>query len=232
MSFSALVVGCDEDSQRTLDAAFREYAVQVESCAAAESALAALKDRHFGAVFVDCEQLDGTARSVLSAAKESSLQSILFALVAENSPANSGFDVGANLVLQKPVSEELAKRSLLAVQGFRIREERRWSRHPISMLVELKPKSANPTNCHARNISEGGICVQTALPLAPRDAVSINFELPRVRARWHAKGEVRWTDANGHAGIRFVAVTGRGRLGDWIPQACEQSRPELFLAHR
>ncbi len=73
--------------------------------------------------------------------------------------------MGANFVLQKPISVLNASRCFHAALNFMIKERRRYFRQPVKMLVKViyDGKTLNATST---NISEGGIAVmlREALP--------------------------------------------------------------------
>jgi len=69
-----------------------------------------------------------------------------------------------------------------------------------------------------RDVSEGGIAVQTVSALKVDDRLPVRFELLGPRARVELTGRVAWTDSFGQAGMEFLDPSPRARkqLKDWI----------------
>lgn len=94
--------------------------------------------------------------------------------------------------------------------------ERRSGDRQISVLINagLEHKGVDAL-CRIRNLSSGGVMIETGLPLAAEDMVALHLRTGRL-----VRGTVRWV-ADGHAGIAFEP----GCSADWIT---EKPGPESF----
>jgi len=138
--------------------------------------------------------------------------------------------MGANFVLQKPVTTAGTLRCFHTALSFMVREKRRYFRCPVEIPVNLFFNQGEELKGTVTNLSEGGMAIRFEGELA-RDAISkAQFLLPGARARLEPKGEIAWADGRGRAGIKFVEVPDscREQLERWIMRRIEteaQSAP-------
>lgn len=69
-----------------------------------------------------------------------------------------------------------------------------------------------------RDLSESGLGVQVVGALRSGQEVDLHFELLQPRVRLEARGQVRWADRSGQAGIQFLGLPTRSEraLRDWL----------------
>lgn len=73
----------------------------------------------------------------------------------------------------------------------------------ITVTYQLNCQRHPPQEGTLRNISESGLCLQTAEPL-PKDAVVfVDLELPGSEEKVRAIGKVVWSKPNGEAGVEL-----------------------------
>ena len=134
--------------------------------------------------------------------------------------------MGANFVLQKPISALNASRCFHAALNFMIKERRRYFRQPVKMLVKVvyEGKTLNATST---NISEGGIALMLREALPKGAAPHLKFSLPRTNTRIEVEAEVAWADVKGLAGFRFhnVPQSSQEKLEQWLDEQMEQEFP-------
>jgi len=89
-------------------------------------------------------------------------------------------------------------------------ELRRTPRAPIDLLVEFAPKSQNTERRggQAKDISLGGMFVETADPPAFGTEVIVELTLPGQAASFILPGVVRWTHPEG-MGVQFRTLSAR-----------------------
>jgi hypothetical protein len=94
--------------------------------------------------------------------------------------------------------------------------QRRFLRQKVQNLAYVNLDHEN--GGIIRDVSEGGIAIQTVSALQVDDRVPVRFELLGPRARVEVTGRVVWTDALGQAGMEFLEVAPRVRkqVRDWI----------------
>jgi CheY-like chemotaxis protein len=195
-----------------------------------------LAEKKFDAVIVDCDDMDGSTR-VLKAIRQvpSNKSTIAFAIVNGITSVRDAFSMGANFVLDKPLSVERAARSLRAAHGLMVRERRRYFRQNVSAPVALA--FGKVENCQAviTNLSEGGMALELkGQQIGPTWSTKFRFELPETKLPIEGRGEFAWADAQGHAGIRFlyIAPSMQENLERWLQtrlQSDETASAPIFI---
>ena len=97
-----------------------------------------------------------------------------------------------------------------------LRRQSRPYRQKIRTLSHITLDAAN--GAVLRDVSEFGIAMQTAAPLAPGQQVRLRFELAAPRVRIEATGRIAWTDSWGQAVVQFLDLPERSErlLKEWI----------------
>jgi len=106
------------------------------------------------------------------------------------------------------------------------KDRRRHTRQRIHSLSYVKMGDSN--GGIVLNISEGGISVQAAAVLDPRELVTMLLEIPRVRNRAEVTGEIAWLSASKkEAGLRFVDLpeSTLKQIRKWMAR---EASPEQF----
>jgi CheY-like chemotaxis protein len=228
MPLESLLLSRDPDVIRVLQPALEKLSVDVEVCRGVNSGQEILRTEKFDAIIVDCDDLKG-ALSVLEGLRksESNKNSVTFAILNGTTTTQQAFQMGANFVLQKPISALNAKRCLSAAINFMIRERRRYFRHPVEMSATLSFGEGQKLKVMLTNISEGGMAVFFRGPL-PKGAVStVSFKLPGAATPLEPKVQIAWMDESGRAGLRFINVSkeSRAQLDGWLAEQCEKMVP-------
>jgi c-di-GMP-binding flagellar brake protein YcgR len=134
--------------------------------------------------------------------------------------------MGANFVLQKPISALNASRCFHAALNFMIKERRRYFRQPVKMLVKVvyEGKTLNATST---NVSEGGIALMLREALPKGASPHLQFSLPGTNIQFEVEAEVAWVDVKGLAGFRFhnVPKTSQEQLERWLDDQIEKEFP-------
>ena len=202
---SALLLSQDIETVRVMRRVLEECRVQHESAAAQQTALDALSKRKFDAIIIDCEERCG-GKAVLQQvrATASNKRAITFAIISNGISVQDAFAMGANFVLDKPLSPERAARSFRAAHGLMMRERRRYFRHKVRVGVSLFLPSGHEVKCMLSNLSENGMAVEVPQRFEPNTQVRVRFNLPTIHSTIEAKGEIAWQDNAKQAGVRFV----------------------------
>ena len=228
MSLESLLISRDAALLGVLRPTLEKIAVAVQVCSESEPGNELLAKRKFDAVIIDCDDLQGGV-NVLKDLRQthSNSKSVAFAVVNAKTTAQEAFQMGANFVLQKPLTPLHATRCFNAALNFMVREHRRYFRHPVEMTVRLRLPQSPELSATSTNLSEGGIAIRAAARL-PKDAlVELRFTLPESNTSLELKGQVVWTDAIGHAGIRFVDVpqSSQYQLDKWLTEHLSKEIP-------
>ena len=213
---------------RVIRPTLEKLSIDVEICHEARAGADMLISDKFDAVIVDCDDLNG-GLGILQGLRgtPSNKNSVAFAILnGKRTTTQEAFGMGANFVLQKPISALNASRCFHAALNFMIKERRRYFRQPVKMLVKVvyEGKTLNATST---NISEGGIALMLREALPKGAAPHLKFSLPRTDNRIEVEAEVAWADVKGLAGLRFhnVPKTSQQQLEQWLDQQMEQEFP-------
>jgi len=219
MALQALLLTKDPDVQKTLRRVLDAASIDVDLSNNPEQARLALTRRKYDAFLVDCDDMqDGPAVLRELRQGKSNRSCIAFALVNGRTTVQQAFEMGANFVLDKPISAERAGRSVRAAQGLIMRERRRYHRHLLRASGAIMVDSGAELPISITNISQGGISIECNRKLDEGGAAKLRFQLPGARKSLEVKGEIIWSTSEGQAGIRFqiLAVDVKKELDTWL----------------
>src|SRR6202158_6536251 len=179
MTLESLLLSRDAEVVRVLRPTLEKLSIDVEICQEAKMASEILIAEKFDAVIVDCDDLQGGLEVLQGLrATPSNKNSVTFAILnGKKTTTQDAFGMGANFVLQKPISALNASRCFHAALNFMIKERRRYFRQPVKMLVKvvLEEKTLNATST---NLSEGGIALMLRGAIPKGSAPRLQFSLP------------------------------------------------------
>jgi CheY-like chemotaxis protein len=224
MGLQSLLVSRDPNVIGVLRPTLEQLAIQVEVCPESSSGNKILLSEKFDGVIVDCDDLQG-GLSVLEGLKQgnSNRTSVAFALL-NGTTTQRAFELGANFVLQKPISPLNAMRCFSAAVGFMIRERRRYFRHAVDMNATLVFAGGEQVRATATNLSEGGMAIQCGDKFEKSGLAKAVFILPGRSSSVECKAELAWVDSTGRAGVRFgeMSSVSREHLDRWLSEQMEQ----------
>jgi CheY-like chemotaxis protein len=223
MHLQSLLLSGDAEIVRVLRPTLEKLSINMEVCRVARSANDVLCSEKFDAVIVDCDDVrEGI--DVLRGLRNtpSNRTSVAFALLNGSTTTQQAFDLGANFVLQKPISPLNASRCFSAAIGLMARERRRYFRHPVNMGV-IAMFGDTQVKARATNLSEGGMAVLFEGNPPRTGGLKLSFTLPGTMNAVEAKAELAWLDEVGRGGIRFFELpqTSRQYLDRWLDQHME-----------
>ena len=228
MTLDSLILSKDPDLVRVIRPTLEKLSIDVEICHEARAGADILISDKFDAVIVDCDDLSG-GLAVLQGLRStpSNKNSVAFAVLnGKKTTMQEAFGMGANFVLQKPISTLNASRCFHAALNFMIKERRRYFRQPVKMLVKVvyEGKTLNATST---NISEGGIALQLREAPPKGAAPHLKFSLPDSKIQMEIEAEVAWVDVKGLAGFRFqnVPKSSQEQLEHWLDEQIEKEFP-------
>ena len=223
MSLQSFLLSRDPEALAVMRRVLESVGIEVEVFTVPGEALKVLQEKKFDAVIVDCDDMDGSTEVLKAIRKVASNKStIAFAIVNGITTVRDAFSMGANFVLDKPLTDERATRSLRAAHGLMVRERRRYFRQNLTVPVVLSFGSVKHCKAEISNLSEGGMAVHLkGQELGSNWSVKFRFELPESPDPIEGRGEFAWADASGHAGVRFLYI-----------QPSQQEQLERWLQHR
>jgi len=228
MTLESLLLSQDAELVRVLRPTLEKLSIDVEICHEARAGSDILVSDKFDAVIVDCDDLNG-GLALLQGLRNtpSNKNSVAFAVLnGHRTTTQEAFGMGANFVLQKPISTLNASRCFHAALNFMLKERRRYFRQPAKMQVKvlLDDKTFNATST---NISEGGIALILHEALPKGAAPRLKFSLPGSTIHMEVESEVAWSDVKGLAGFRFqhVPKSSQLELEHWLDEHMEREFP-------
>jgi len=228
MNLESLLISKDAALLGVLRPTLEKISVNVEVCPDVRPSNDLLAKRKFDAVIIDCDDLQDGA-SILRDLRQSqsNSKSVTFAVLNGKTTTQEAFQMGANFVLQKPLTPLHATRCFHAALNFMVRERRRYFRQPVEMPANIVLPQGVERTATATNISEGGMALRISTPLHKDAEVSVRFKLPESNSSFELKGQVAWADGTGHAGIRFVEVPQslQYQLDKWLTERMDKDMP-------
>src|SRR5215475_978250 len=161
MTLESLLISRDAALLGVLRPTLEKMSVNVEVCPEIQPGGEILAKRKFDAVIVDCDDLQGGMDLLVNLRKtHSNSSSVAFAVLNGNTTTQDAFKLGANFVLQKPLTPLNATRCFNAALNFMVRERRRYFRHPVDMQVRVGLPEQPELSAKATNLSEGGMALR------------------------------------------------------------------------
>lgn len=228
MTLDSLLLSQDPELVRVIRPTLEKLSIEVEICHEARKATNILISEKFDAVIVDCDDLKG-GLEVLQGLRgtPSNKNSVTFAVLnGKRTTTQEAFGMGANFVLQKPISALNASRCFHAALNFMVRERRRYFRHPIKMLVRIV-LGERAINATSTNLSESGIALMLHEALPKGALPRLQFTLPHTNLKFDIDAEVVWADIKGRAGLRFqnLPKSSQEQLESWLDERLEREMP-------
>jgi CheY-like chemotaxis protein len=230
MELESLLLSRDPQVIRVLRPTLEKLSIDVEVCRGARSGNEILSSEKFDAVIVDCDDLQGGLEVLEGLRKgRSNKNSVAFAILNGNTTTQKAFQLGANFVLQKPISPLNAMRCFSAAVGFMARERRRYFRHRVEIPITIVFGQGEELKATTTNISEGGMAIRFRGKLPKGGVSKVVFALPETHISMEPKGEIAWADGAGRAGLRFTEMpeSSREQLDQWLTEQLEKMEQQL-----
>ncbi|HKT24482.1 MAG TPA: response regulator [Terriglobales bacterium] len=231
----ALLLTRDQEVLRVIRRVLETVSIDLETVTSTDAARQTVDRRKFDAILIDCDDVQSGCDLIRELRRgKSNAKSIVFAITNRVTTVKDAFAIGANFVLDKPVSPDRAARSLRAAHGLILRERRRYHRHPLQTTAHVSYGNLRDVPIPLSNISEGGVALSTTRTADMTGSVSLRFELPGCNRSLEAKGEFVWTSEAGRVGVRFTIVPPitKSELDTWIARQLDTSTPALMTIGR
>jgi c-di-GMP-binding flagellar brake protein YcgR len=221
MDLRVLLVCSDQDSTNMLTLILPEMGMVAEHTPSIARALEQFNQQRFDAIIVDYRS-DQSSQEILTRWRQSSKNrnTVLIAIVDNESHARPVFGMGANFVLYRPLSAERTRVSLRAARGLMRHERRRAPRIPVMSCATVACPGTAELSATLNDLSEGGTSLTTQNGIPPACKVYFEFALPGQAQLVRLSGEVAWQDSTGRTGIRFLDVPQASRrlMQAWLQQ--------------
>lgn len=234
MTLESVLISRDAALLGVLRPTLEKMSVSVEICSSAQTGRDMLGLRKFDAVIVDCDDLQGGVEILKALRKtRSNGASVAFAVLNGHTTTQEAFQLGANFVLQKPLTPLNASRCLNAALSFMVRERRRYFRHPLEMPVRISLAEGSELNATATNLSEGGMAIHFPGKLPKDTSTQLHFTLPGTNTSLEIRGNIAWADGEGKAGIKFIEVpqSSQYQLEKWLTERLQEELPNQLQGY-
>ena len=234
MTLESLLISKDPALLGVLRPTLEKLSVSVEVCSAIQTGSEMLRKRKFDAVIVDCDDLAGGVELLTSLRNtQSNGSSVAFAVLNGGTTTQKAFQIGANFVLQKPLTPLNANRCFNAALNFMVRERRRYFRHPVEMAIRMSLPEGTEVDATTTNVSEGGMAIRLSGKLPKNVPVRVRFTLPESNTSLELKGNIAWADGAGNAGIKFVELpqSSQYQIEKWLSERLRDELPVNLQSH-
>jgi CheY-like chemotaxis protein len=234
MNLDSLLISKDAALLGVLRPTLEKISVDIHVLTGAQLHSDLLKKRKFDAVIIDCDDLPNGVDLLRSLRQtQSNAKSVAFAVVNGKTTTHDAFQLGANFVLQKPLSPLHAARCFNAALNFMVRERCRYFRHPVEIPLRIVLPHNQELTATSTNLSEGGMAIRILGKLPKETKAQFRFTLPGINTSLELKGQVAWADGTGHAGIRFIDVpqSSQYQLEKWLTERLQEEMPERLQGY-
>ncbi len=234
MNLESLVITRDADLLGVLRPVLETVAVNVQACPDILVAASLLDNNKVDAVIVDCDDLPHGVELLQSIrTTRSNASSVAFAVLNGKTSTQQAFQLGANFVLQKPLTPLNATRCFNAALNFMVRERRRYFRHPVEVPLHITGPGKREVTAATANLSEGGMSIHSTAQFPKDTMLTVRFSLPQSNTTLELKGAVAWCDGSGRIGLRFVEVpqSSQYQLEKWLTERAKDELPETLHEH-
>jgi DNA-binding NarL/FixJ family response regulator len=234
MNLESLLISQDAALLSVLRPTLEKISVDIHVCPEAQLRSDLLRKRKFDAVIIDCDDLQNGVDLLKSLRQtQSNAKSVAFAVVNGKTTTQEAFHMGANFVLQKPLTPLHAARCFNAALNFMVRERCRYFRHPVEIPLRIILPRNQEVTATSTNLSEGGMAIRILGQLPKDTEAQFRFTLPYMNISLELKGQVAWADGTGHAGIRFVDVpqSSQYQLEKWLNDRLQEEMPERLQGY-
>ncbi len=218
MALQALLLSNDPEVHRTIRRVLDAANIDLDLSNNADQARHILMRRKYDALLVDCDDMPHGPLVLRELRLGKSNKSCIAFAVVNGKTNILAFEMGANFVLDKPISLDRATRSVRAAQGLIMRERRRYHRHLVKATGAILVDQGAELPLNITNISHGGISVECSRRLDEGGAARVRLQLPGTKRSLDIKGEIAWSTPEGRAGIRFQVLSAEAKkeLDIWL----------------
>lgn len=228
ISVRTLLLSSDIQAIETLCHFAPAMAINIEPCGCAELAMGKLCRSKFEGVIVDLGFKGGLEFLRKLGTLTSNKSAVSYAILGHSHEQADAFQAGASFVFDRPLLPEAVLRALKASYPMMVRERRRYFRCPLQIAVFVSRGGSPEFTVSSLNVSETGICLNSAQPMQVGDKLRLRLRLPGDSGFLNLCGEVCWSEVTGRIGIQFsnvkpdVALALRAWLADRLEESLLQ----------
>lgn len=229
----ALLLTRDQEVLRVIRRVLETVSIDLQTVTSTDQSRQIISRKKFDAILIDCDDVQDGANIVREIRHgKSNSKAIVFAITNQITTVRRAFELGANFVLDKPISPDRAMRGLRAAHGLIVRERLRYHRHEVASTVHLSYGPLRDSPVPLSNVSEGGLALHTTRTPEMQGPVQMRFDLPGCTRSVEASGEFIWSTHTGRVGIRFtnVSANAKAALELWLYRQLQAVLPGLQKA--
>ncbi|HEY1464348.1 MAG TPA: PilZ domain-containing protein [Terriglobales bacterium] len=211
-SARAALVNIKEPAGQIIAECFRQFGV--EAIPVGGDAPERLKKEKFDACIL---RLDPSSEPVMETVRTSpsNQRMVIYGLGGSAQEAMKFSKYGINAMFHEPIDRSSALKLVRATHMLVLHEFRRYVRVPIMTEVSVTRPNGSNFIATSREISAGGMSLESPEELTPGTQIEISFSLLTLPRIW-VKGTVNWKKLKSF-GVRFDAQDERrARLKGWI----------------
>ncbi|MGA8866911.1 MAG: PilZ domain-containing protein [Candidatus Sulfotelmatobacter sp.] len=202
----AAVLCQDASALQTLKSALSEVGITHVPCRSHQEAMELVLGGRCAALVVDFD-LPGAAEIMKTASLLLPPQRpLLVAMSGEWAGTGQAFQSGVSRILYKPLQLEQVRDAFEPGRASKKKGPHRAPRYGLRSLIYLDLENG-AVPAIGINISEQGMAIRTAEPIAARPDVAFRCILPGTREVLHGHADVIWADAQGRAGMFFSRLS-------------------------
>ncbi len=217
MKLNALVMSRNTGAIKALVTAFAELGIEYRASFSASETMEILAQGRHSALVLDFDSPHAAQVAKMARALNVKHRPVMFGMIGAATPIADLFEAGGNFALYKPLDFLQVLHSFRAAQAFMQQDRRDTSRQRGETIAYLElPGATIPAL--VQDLTECGLSIQAAEPLAPMRGLSLRFVLPETTHVVHATGDFVWTDKAGRAGLFFTNIPAACRrdLQAWL----------------
>jgi hypothetical protein len=208
MKFEALLISQDlQVLQKTVET-MEDLSIDVDICGSPSRALDLLTRRNFDLVILDYDEGNGTAEIAKTLSKSGGrLKTTITALVDGSFSGKQITEAGAQILIQKPLTDNFKSYFRTLVYSRMVREWRRHPRYAVRWLVAAKDSKDRPVPVTMENISRAGVGLSFVGKLLVDDILTFRLLLPGTNQIVRSDARVLWRLRDNRAGAEFVNMS-------------------------
>ncbi len=226
----ALLLTRDQEALKVLRRVLETVSIDLQTVTSTDQSRQVISRKKFDTILMDCDDVqDGTSIIREIRRGKSNSKAIIFAITNRTTSVRQAFDLGANFVLDKPISPDRASRGLRAAHGLIVRERLRYHRHEVASTVNITYGPVRDARLPLSNVSEGGLALHAKHTPHMQGPVFMRFDLPGCIRSIEATGEFVWSTHAGRVGIRFTNISADAKtaLELWLYRQLQSVLPGL-----
>jgi DNA-binding response OmpR family regulator len=235
MGLQSLLLTTDSLAVDQLRTVLRDLGIGIEICEQAEHAQECLKRKHYDVAVLDCEAAGIEEVIAQMRTASTSRRAPLFLIAPNDGEAEMSLVSKAHCLLPRPMQLEKTWRALRTARQQMASSMFSYCRVRVEAAALLRCPSGETVEARTHNVGQGGVGLETPLPLKRGETLEISLNLPGCPEVVQGQAEVVWADGKGKAGLRFLMLVAEARtaLDAWIAKALgEREFSFVFPADR